>query len=106
MKVAFIVPEFPSLSQTFVLNQITSLIDLGHEIEIFANYAAADTKIHQDVIRYNLLQRTCYHREIVCSKPQNSFKRILNGIGCIIKYLPKRPLAVLNSTNIFKYGKL
>ena len=36
MKIAFIVNGFPYLSETFILNQIISLIDLGHEVEIFA----------------------------------------------------------------------
>ena len=36
MRIAFIVDFFPIMSQTFVLNQITNLIDLGHEVEVFA----------------------------------------------------------------------
>ena len=37
LKVAFIVGETPSLSGTFILNQITGILDLGHDIEICAN---------------------------------------------------------------------
>ncbi len=36
MKIAFIVGGFPSISETFILNQITGLIDRGHDVEIFA----------------------------------------------------------------------
>lgn len=36
MRIAFIVVSFPAVSETFVLNQITGLIDLGHTVEIFA----------------------------------------------------------------------
>ena len=36
MKIAFIVDNFPCLSQTFVLNQITGLIERGHEVDIYA----------------------------------------------------------------------
>jgi len=36
MKIAFIVGGFPTLSETFILNQITGLLDMGHEVEIFA----------------------------------------------------------------------
>ena len=31
MNIAFIVSEFPRLSETFIMNQITGLIDRGHE---------------------------------------------------------------------------
>ena len=105
MKVAFIVTEFPSLSQTFVLNQITGLIDLGHEVEIFANGAGDDSKIHEDVRKYNLLERTCYHRKIYQSIPRNKIFRIMKGVNYVVKYIPKRPLVVLRSLNIFKYGR-
>ncbi len=36
MKIAFIVNDFPLLSETFILNQITGLIDRGHHVDIFA----------------------------------------------------------------------
>jgi len=36
IKIAFIVGGFPSISETFILNQITGLIDRGYDIEIFA----------------------------------------------------------------------
>ncbi|MEN9519388.1 MAG: hypothetical protein RLZZ381_1976, partial [Cyanobacteriota bacterium] len=35
MRIAFLVDQFPSLSETFILNQITGLIDRGHEIDIY-----------------------------------------------------------------------
>ncbi len=34
MKIAFIVWRFPVLSEAFILNQITGLIDRGHEVHI------------------------------------------------------------------------
>ena len=36
MRIAFIVWHFPVLSETFILNQVTGLLDLGHEVDIFA----------------------------------------------------------------------
>ena len=36
MNVAFIVSRFPSISQTFILRQITGLLDRGHDVDIFA----------------------------------------------------------------------
>lgn len=102
MKVAFIVPEFPSLSQTFVLNQITGLIDRGIEVDIFANVARGGSKIHEDVRKYNLLDRTCYHRKII---PKNKFFRLMKGVNYVVKYIPERAIPVLKSLNIFKYGR-
>ncbi len=36
MKVSFFLLKFPLSSETFVLNQITAFVDMGHEVEIVA----------------------------------------------------------------------
>lgn len=36
MKIAIVVGGFPLISETFILNHIIGLIDLGHDVEIFA----------------------------------------------------------------------
>lgn len=100
MKIAFIVNEFPSLSQTFVLNQITGLIDRGHDIDIFSEEARNNLKFHEDVKTYNLIERTIY-----LSVPINKFHRIFKGLYYAVKIIQKNPVAVLRSLNIFKYGR-
>jgi len=54
MKIAILVTEFPKLSETFILNQITDLLEKGHEVTIFALCASHENKIHSDVKKYNL----------------------------------------------------
>lgn len=44
LKILFVVGSFPSNTQTFILNQMTGLIDLGHEITIFARNHRYDIK--------------------------------------------------------------
>lgn len=105
MKVAFIVTEFPSLSQTFVLNQITGLIDLGHEVDIFANRPGNESKIHEDVRQYNLLDRTCYHRKIYESMPKSKLARAFKALRWLTKYIWEKPLPILRSLNVFKCGR-
>lgn len=103
MKIAFIVNEFPSLSQTFVLNQITGLIDRGHDVDIFAEVARNDIKIHEDVKKYNLLEKTIYLNEL--DIPQNKITRIIKSIHYIFKFIRKNPLVIFRSLNFLKYGK-
>lgn len=100
MKIAFIVGHFPRLSETFILNQITGLIDRGHEVDIFASIAGKDTLVHQEVLKYNLLDRTHY------LKPPKSYaQRILQASKLISKYFPKHYRKIIRSLNFFKYGK-
>src|SRR3989344_6647936 len=60
MKTVFIVGNFPVLSYTPILNQITGLIDRGHGVDIFA-FSRGDTEhIHSDVEKYDLLSKVVY----------------------------------------------
>jgi colanic acid/amylovoran biosynthesis glycosyltransferase len=61
MRVAFFVGSFPEISETFILRQITGLIDLGHEVDIYAEGRPTENAVmHYDVIKYDLLQKTTY----------------------------------------------
>ena len=64
LKIAFIVDGFPKLSETFILNQITGLLDLGHEVDIYATHKLNNSKAHTDVKAYNLLNRTYYPKTL------------------------------------------
>jgi colanic acid/amylovoran biosynthesis glycosyltransferase len=100
MKIAFLVSEFPSVSQTFVLNQIVGLIDLGHEVHIFADKSGNTVKTHDNYEKYDLSKNTHYYRI-----PKNRIFRILKAIVFIIKYAPSNYSVIFRSLNIFRYGK-
>ena len=102
MKIAFIVNQFPLLSETFILNQITGLIDRGHEVDIFANIPGYTSKIHEDVKKYNLLDHTYYRYSMM---PKNRILRVIKGIGFIIRYVHENPVPLFNSVNFFKYRR-
>lgn len=60
LRVGVVVAEFPSLSETFVLSQITGLLDRGHEVDIYAETPGKVTETHASVREYGLAQRTLY----------------------------------------------
>ncbi len=97
MKIAFVLDYFPKLSETFILNQITGLIDYGCDVKIFAFHNPNEEKIHHDVIKYKLLERTEY---III--PHNKVERAIKATDLVIKNINKNPYVVLNSLNIFK----
>lgn len=91
---------FPTLSKTFIINQITELIDRGHEVDIYAGEPDSQNVVHPDVEKYNLLNRTYYDRV-----PRNSQIRLLKTPSILLKKFHKNPAIVTRSLNIFKYGK-
>lgn len=101
MKIAFIVDAFPSISETFILNQITGMIDLGHEVEILAGAHSDEAEEHEAVKKYNLMQRTHFHND----QFRNKFSRVAMFIALLLRYGYKNPKAFLNSLNVFKYGR-
>ncbi|MBA4313399.1 MAG: hypothetical protein C0417_12315 [Chlorobiaceae bacterium] len=58
MKITYIVGTFPKLSETFVLNQMTDLIERGHEIDLISLTRSGEEQVHDDVTKYNLLEHT------------------------------------------------
>lgn len=105
MRVAFIVYEFPILSETFILNQITGLIDRGHEVDIYADQLGNTFKVHLDIKNYRLLERTFYFGNAELAMPANRFLRVVKGFGMVLAHCYKSPLSLLRSLNVFKYGK-
>ncbi|NJL62951.1 MAG: colanic acid biosynthesis glycosyltransferase WcaL [Methylacidiphilales bacterium] len=101
MNIAFIVEKFPALTETFILNQVVGLIELGHNVDIYALHQDDTNKVHSDVIKYDLLTHTHY----MVQMPKNYVFRVLQVIWLIIINFKKAPLAVMRSLNFFKYGK-
>ena len=52
--------RFPQLSESFILDQITGMLDLGQEVGIYADVGRTDDPIHPQVEAYRLLERTRY----------------------------------------------
>ncbi len=60
MRIAVFVEKFPVLSETFVLNQITGLIDRGHDVQVYSWRPTNSPGAHGEVAKYRLLDRTHY----------------------------------------------
>lgn len=100
MRIAFLVGEFPALSETFILNQITGLIDLNHEIDIFAYGPRDERKVHPDIQKYNLNNK-CYYHDI----PKNKFFRLIKAFYLLLSNLHRNPKGLFSTLNFIKYGK-
>jgi len=100
MRVLFIVGTFPSLSETFILNQITGLIELGVDVEIIAQSRPYERKQHDDIAEYRLMERVRY-----ADMQKNKAKRIIKGIHLALANIHKNPAAILKALNFPRYGE-
>src|SRR5690349_4404549 len=99
MRIAFITGKFPALSETFILNQITGLIDRGHEVDVYSWNGEA--RVHPDVESYRLLERTAYWPRM----PAGKLSRLARGMGLLAKNAVAAPGCTARSLNVFRYGK-
>jgi len=97
LKILFLVPSFPSISETFIINQIVDLIDRGHEVSIFAS-AKAEVALHSKIIEYDLLKKTVF-AEI----PVNISQRIKNFLSILFSSDKTDRRRLLKTLNIFRY---
>jgi hypothetical protein len=60
MQIAVFISTFPGVYETFIINQITGLIDHGHIVAIYALKQGEAQAIHEHIIDYDLLRPTTY----------------------------------------------
>ncbi|BAC90406.1 colanic acid biosynthesis glycosyltransferase WcaL [Gloeobacter violaceus] len=90
MRIAFLVNEFPSLSETFILNQVCGLIDLGHSVDIYAMRPGRAALNHPDVQKYRLLERCHY-----ALPKKGRLLRGFHGLGLLLDVIRDNPSLLL-----------
>ncbi len=105
MRIAFLVTHFPRLSETFILNQITGLIRLGHDVDIYAYKPGDDPTVHDDVTKYDLLNHTTYYGDIFKQMPSNKIACMLKRVTLFISQLRNNPLPLIRSLNVVKFKR-
>lgn len=94
-----VVGEFPTISETFVLNQITGLIDRGHDVTILADRLGRTDVVHPTIDQYGLLGRTRF-----INLPSSKLRRIGAAVPNFIKCFLRRPIITTKALNVRRYG--
>jgi colanic acid/amylovoran biosynthesis glycosyltransferase len=93
MRLAVVAGKFPAPSETFVLGQVKGLIDLGHEVDVYANRRGRGWSGDEDSAQYRLIERTRL-------RP----KRNLAGLVRAARVWARHPLIAARCLNIARYG--
>lgn len=99
LSVAFVVGEFPVVSETFVINQITDLIDSGVDVQIFSFRKGTTTFASEKYSTYRLADRVVY-----LSVPKNIFVRVPLALRTCLFLLVKNPGVLLRALDVRKHG--
>src|SRR5262245_15394942 len=61
LDIAMFVGSFPVVSETFILRQITGLLDRGHRVDIYADLPTpSNAPVQPEIARYDLLERATF----------------------------------------------
>lgn len=89
--------RFPTLSESFIVNQITGLLDSGCTVRIFSSPLERPCVQHRDVEKYDLLRLVKYPARLPKSKVLSQFA----AIAMIAKAFLRKPIITLRSVVIF-----
>lgn len=100
LRIAFVVNTFPAVSETFILRQITGLMDRGHEVDIYAEKKGSEGVVHRDVERYGLNKYTYYMPEI----PREILPKIVKTGITFVRGLSNDLYRTASSVNVIRDG--
>jgi len=102
MKIAIVVGAFPVVSQTFIVNQINALLDLGHQVQVFSYKKTKDPVVHKSLHTHHLLENVVYFEKA----PKSKIKRVISFIKWVLAHFNNiQWMHFFKTLNVFKYGK-
>lgn len=100
--IAVIVNYFPTVSETFIVNQINSLMDSRYEISLYAYHQVNAKVLHTSFKTHNLLDRVRYF----VKPPKSKVKRFVVFLQWTFKHFKQIDWSLYFKTlNVFAYGK-
>ena len=74
LKIVIFTGEFPKLSETFVLNHVTGLIDLGHDVRVLHTREGRPDQVPRDFLTYQVQERC------VSTMPPDHWRRVMQTV--------------------------
>lgn len=99
MRIAVLVGAFPTVSETFILNQVTGLLDRGHDVRIIAEKVGKPEVIHSDIVTYGLMDRVRYSAALPDDNPRR-FMAALPLFGRFVLHRPMEGARFITSTTL------
>lgn len=99
--IAIILGRFPSLSETFLVNQINGLMDSGNDVSIYSYNIGKTSELHQSLNKYDLLNKVFYKEPM----PSSKIKRFIRFYVFVRKdFINLNWKNFFNSLNFINHG--
>lgn len=101
-QIAIVVKYFPSISETFIVNQINALKAIGYNVTLYAYHKVEGIPIHSTLHEFNLLNEVNYFVQ----PPKAKIKRLFTFFQWVVVHLFSINWRCLfKCLNVFKHGK-
>lgn len=100
LRVAFVVDEFPVVSETFLINQVADLLDREVEVEIFAFKVGGSAHISSRYINYRMSERTHSLR-----LPASTKHEALAALPKVFRLLFSHPVSLFRVLNLLRHKR-
>lgn len=100
MRIALFVGGFPTLTETWLIDQAAGLVQRGVDVTIFADPTDMGAGVHPAVAQHQLMR-------LVRQRPARSHgwvRRIASNVGVAAINMPRNPVAMVGALNVLKYG--
>lgn len=99
MKIAIVTEVFPKTSETFVLNHITRLLELKHDVNVYAFIKNREEINHPDVEKYKIGKKISYIKV-----PEKIIPRLYKALIIIFRYFIFHPRKIIACLDYKRYG--
>jgi len=98
MNIAFLVGPFPKITKIHIVNQVSGLLERGHSVTIISTSNPDEDIVHEDVKKYNLIDRTFYYQSHAPNNTVLSAVKLLPGLARRTKQNPALVRNLLTNT--------
>ena len=101
MRILVVTNKFPRLSEKFVIDHVTHLLDRGYDVDILSFFKPKpEPEAHAEVEAYQLNKRLLY---VEC--PQNKIQRLWKVLGILVRYGISYSREIRRCLHFKKYGR-
>lgn len=104
MKIAMIVNKFPCPSETFILNQITGMVEQKYDVHVYAHGGDDFPNGSADMEQYGLCGKVFYFTHGREEMPTNRLMRLVKAFGILGELRAKGVWNLLRTLNVPQYG--
>lgn len=97
VKIAYVVTEFPLLSETFVLNQVTGLLELGHEVHVHVRMRGS---VSDPALAAYQLDRRIHS----WGMPWSYYLRLARAPALLLRHSAEERAVLLRAVNPLRFG--